>query len=306
MKTDTIADNHRPQDLVFTLFGDQLLHRDGAVWVGSLIELMRPLGLTSGAVRTVLSRMSRRGWLTARREGRRSFYDLSARGRALLEAGEARIYHPPRDEPWDGLWYLVWYSIPEDRRWLRDRLRVRLQWLGFGQLGNGLWISPHDVRGAISELASELGIAQYMEIFRAHYDGFSSTEHLVAQCWDVVAIDARYAAFLARYSDDLERSRAQLEAAELHARDAYVRRFRLVHEYREFPLLDPYLPRELLPDSWHGEAAARLFEEYHEVLTAPAESYVASVLRLSKDADQKAAGARGTRGRSSNGKGGRQ
>jgi len=55
----------RPQDLVFTLFGDDLLHQQGPVWVGSLIALLEPLSLSEAAVRTVLSRMSGKGWLEA-------------------------------------------------------------------------------------------------------------------------------------------------------------------------------------------------------------------------------------------------
>ncbi len=268
----------RPQDLVFTLFGEWLLHRPGEVWVGSLIRLLEPLGLSSGAVRTVLSRMSKKGWLETTRVGRRSYYVLSTRGRQLLEEGEARIYHPPRDESWDGLWYLVAYSIPEEQRHLRDRLRVRLQWLGFGQLGNGLWLSPHPVRGEVNALAGELGVGEHVEIFRAQYQGYSSVAHLVDRCWDLRAIDAAYEAFIARHGPEAERWRT--DGSRATPQDAYVRRFRLVHEYREFPLLDPYLPRRLLPEGWHGEAAAKLFERYHDHLTAPAEAFVESVLEL--------------------------
>ena len=272
--------NARPQDLVFTLFGDQLLHRGAPVWVGSLIELLRPLGLSAGGVRTVLSRMAAKGWLQARREGRRSFYDLTERGRALLEEGEARIYHPPRDAPWDRLWYLVAYSVPEEKRKVRDQLRTRLQWLGFGQLGNGLWISPHHMRGAVNRLAGDLGVAEHVELFRAQYQGYSSVDHLVAQCWDLPALDRRYEEFISRHGPEHDRLVEGLGAGTVGVEEAYVRRFWLVHEYREFPLLDPYLPRELLPAGWHGDEAARLFEACHDLLTTPAERYVESVLEL--------------------------
>ncbi len=279
MDTDT-SYPARPQDLVFTLYGDYLLRRPGAVWVGSLIALLRPLGLSAAATRTVLSRMSRKGWLETERSGRRSYYALTARGRRLLEAGEARIYRPPRDEPWDGLWYLVAYSVPEEHRRVRDRLRVRLQWLGFGQLGNGLWISPHALRGEVNELAGELGASDHVELFRAQYQGYSSVEALVSRCWDLAAVDARYGAFIERWGAVHERCSAELEAGRLSPEECYELRFRLVHEYREFPLSDPYLPRRLLPAGWKGEAAAALFEAFHEVLTAPASSYVESVLEL--------------------------
>ncbi|HEX6069911.1 MAG TPA: PaaX family transcriptional regulator C-terminal domain-containing protein [Longimicrobiaceae bacterium] len=270
--------SQRPQDLIFTLFGDYLLHQPGWVWVGSLIELLRPLGLSPGAARTTLSRMGAKGWLDTLRVGRRSYYELTARGRHLLEAGEARIHHPPRDEAWDGLWYLVSYSVPEEQRQLRDRLRVRLQWLGFGQLGNGLWISPHRVRGEVNELAGELGVAEHVEVFRAQYQGWSSMEHLVSTCWDLGAVDRRYEAFLARHGEAAERVASGAERPS--PEEAYVRRFWLVHEYREFPLIDPYLPERLLPAGWHGERASELFERYHGLLTGAAERYVDSVLEL--------------------------
>lgn len=265
---------------MFTLFGDYLLHRPGAVWVGSLIELLRPLGLTAGATRTVLSRMARKGWLETRRRGRRSYYRLTRRGRELLEEGEARIYRPPRNEPWDGLWYLVAYSIPEERRALRDRLRVRLQWLGFGTMGNGLWLSPHPVGPAVDRLAAELGIEEHVEVFRGQYQGRASLSQLVSQCWDLGAVAERYGAFIERHGRELERCRVGVAAGELGPEECYVRRFDLVHEYREFPLLDPYLPRRMLPPDWPGDAAARLFGSYHGLLTGQAEAYVASVLEV--------------------------
>lgn len=268
----------RPQDRVFTLFGDTLLHRPGPVWTGSLIALLSPLGLSPAATRTVLSRMRRKGWLEAVKRGRKSFYDLSGRGRRLLEEGEKRIYDPPRDEPWDGSWFLVAYSIPEERRSVRDRLRVRLTWLGCGQMGNGLWISPHDIEAEVREVAAELGTRDHVELFRAAHLGFSSDADLVAQCWDLPAVNAAYRRFLAEQEPAFERCKASLAAGSLSPKECFEQRFRLIHEYRAFPFMDPYLPRELLPTDWQGDRGAALFEAYHALLTPPAEAYVDEVL----------------------------
>ncbi|MFQ5890091.1 MAG: PaaX family transcriptional regulator C-terminal domain-containing protein [Gemmatimonadota bacterium] len=268
----------RPQDLVFTLFGDFLLHRPGPVWVGSLITLLRTLRLSEGAARTVLSRMVGKGWLAAARRGRHSFYDLTPRGRRLLEAGESRIYHPPRDKPWDGRWYLIAYSIPENRRSIRDGLRVRLSWLGCGSLGNGLWICPHDVRVPLEEIADSLRIRDNLELFRAEHTGFSDVQRLVAHCWDLPAINARYEAFIDRYWPEYEASRSKLEGGRLSPEECFVRRFALVHEYREFPLIDPYLPRSLLPREWAGDCAAGLFTAFHDLLMPLADRYVDEAL----------------------------
>lgn len=262
----------RPQDLVFTLFGDFLLHRPGPVWVGSLIALLEPLGLSATNVRTVLSRMAGKGWLESERHGRRSYYSLTGRGRRLLEEGETRIYRPRGGEAWDGQWTLLAYSIPEDRRSQRDRLRVRLEWLGFGSLGNGLWISPHDVVGRVREIADDVGVRGDLEVFRGDHVAPGPESQLVNHCWDLAALNAGYEAFIDRH---LTECRVLDEApGSMEPRDAYVRRFNLVHEFREFPLRDPFLPRPLQPEDWAGECALSLFNYYRGLLAEPADRFV--------------------------------
>ncbi len=263
----------RPQDLVFTLYGDFLLHRPGPVWVGSLIALLEPLGLSATNVRTVLSRMAGKGWLEAEREGRRAYYALTGRGRRLLEEGETRIYRPRGDGEWDGEWTLLAYSIPEERRAQRDRLRVRLEWLGFGSLGNGLWLTPHDVADRVREIAEELEVGEYLELFRGPHLGRSDGGSLVAQCWDLDSLNAAYSAFSDRHLGACVALKDEGPDS-VDPREAYLRRFHLVHEFREFPLRDPFLPSALQPEEWAGECALSLFNFYRDLLAEPASRFV--------------------------------
>jgi phenylacetic acid degradation operon negative regulatory protein len=279
------APSLRSQDLVFTLFGDYLLERDRPVWTAGLITLLGQLGLSPMAVRTVLSRMARKGWLTTEKRGTRSWYGLTPKGQTLLQKGRERIYHPATDAHWDGDWSLIIFSIPETRRRLRDALRVRLSWLGCGSLTSGVWISPHDVHAELLDIATELNIGQHLEVFRGAHLAHASPERLVAQCWDLAGLDRRYADFVARWQGQfghcsqcgMTGAPAGVHSPCTSPADCFRRRFLLVHEYRAFALEDPYLPKPLLPAGWHGEAAARLFESYHDVLAGPAERYVAEV-----------------------------
>lgn len=260
----------RPQDLVFTLFGEYLLDVD-AVWVGSLIGLLEPLGLSAGSVRTVLSRMSSKGWLETTRRGKHSFYSLTPRGRALLEEGQSRIFRPTWADDWDGSWLLLAYSLPQNARRTRDRLRDRLAWLGFGSIGNGLWISPRDVADDVSELAERMGIADHLVAFRATRVDNRDPADLVARCWDVEALDAAYDAFASRWEKTLERGSHDDE-------ELFVTRFQLIHEFRRFPLDDPFLPRPLLPEPWSGDRATSVFLELHDRLVGPADRWVHALL----------------------------
>ncbi len=270
--------SHRPQDLVFTLFGEYLLHRPDPVWVGHLIALLRPFGLSEGAVRTVLSRMARKSWLEGERHGRRAYYRLTTKGRQLLEDGENRIHHPPTDREWDGTWYLLAYSIPEDQRHLRDRLRVRLAWLGFGSLGNGLWISPHDVGPDVTTLAREMGVEEHLERFEGRHVG-SDPARLVGRCWNLEEINARYREFLDVWTPELKRAREGVAEGGLQPEAAYVLRFRLIHEFRAFPLEDPYLPPDLLPPGWLGADAGLVVERLHALSAGAADRYIDEILR---------------------------
>lgn len=272
--TGTLQDPRRPKDLVFTLFGEYLLGHADSVWVGSLIALLSPFGLNEGAVRTVLSRMAKKGWLTSTRSGRHSFYALTPRGRRLLEEGQARIFRPRPTDAWDGRWLVLAYSIPEDDRRLRDRLRDRLAWLGFGSIGNGLWISPHDVSEEVEDVAASLGLTDRYVCFSARRIGGEAIEDLVARCWDLEGLDRGYTEFDARWRPTLDTVLRTLPEPER----CFTLRFDLIHEYRAFPLRDPVLPRELLPSRWPGDRAADTFRRLHDLLVGPADAHVSTVL----------------------------
>lgn len=266
--------SQRPKDLVFTLFGEYLLDID-AVWVGSLIELLAPLGLTDGSVRTVLSRMAKKGWLDARRQGKHAFYALTSMGRSLLEEGQQKIYRPIWAAEWDGSWLLLAYSIPQDARSARDRLRDRLAWLGFGSIGNGLWITPHDVADEVRHLADRMGVGDNLMVFRAHPLLDTADSVLVRRCWNLESLHDDYLGFAERWRPVAS---ATASEAPIDGVQAYVHRFNLIHEFRGFTLDDPFLPRLLLPEPWGGDGASQLFLELHDRLTGPADRYVASVL----------------------------
>jgi phenylacetic acid degradation operon negative regulatory protein len=266
------------QDMVFTLYGDYIRHRGGEAWTGSLIELMGLFGLSEQAVRSTLSRMSRKGWLKSSRVGRHSFYSQTPKFLELLEEGAQRIFHP-RHDPWDGQWYLLTYSIPETKRSLRRSLRNRLLWLGFGALHQATWISPRDLGREVEKVVDSLNIHPYVEFFVAKHHGFSSDQEIVAHCWNLKQLNDYYADFMIRYRPSFEEHQARLMAgSDLAPSECFGQRFMLVHEYRSSPYVDPNLPLELLPDDWLGHRATQLFQQYHDLLSEKAEAYVDAVL----------------------------
>jgi phenylacetic acid degradation operon negative regulatory protein len=264
--------------MIFTLYGDYVRHRGGEAWTGSLIELLGLFGLSGQAVRSTLSRLSHKGWLTSRKVGRYSFYSQTPKLLKLLEEGAQRIFQP-RSDPWDGRWHLLTYSIPESKRHLRRRLRRRLLWLGFGALSHATWISPRDLRDEAERIVDELRVRSHVEIFAAEHQGFASGAEIVERCWDLKRLNRYYADFIKRYERAFEKCLDQATNGDgPHPRDCFVQRFMLIHEYRSSPYVDPNLPLELLPGNWLGQEAAQLFQQYRDLLAKKAGVYVDQVL----------------------------
>ena len=260
-----------PRSLLFTLYGDYvrpLGQRD--VRVGALVRLAGELGVGDNALRSALSRMTREGWLAARRDGGPPRYGLSPRGEELIEEGTRRIYGHHR-AAWDGRWLLVSYSLPEPRRGQRDRLRQGLSFLGLGSLGNGLFVTPHDLRGPVRDLIRRCGVEADVTIHHGTLEWPADPAQVVARAWDLGRLGARYAEFLDRTARELA------GGATLDDRPAFARRFLLTHEFRRFPFSDPDLPDALLPPGWVGSAARETFLAANARLRPPAERFYRSI-----------------------------
>ncbi|HZY97633.1 MAG TPA: PaaX family transcriptional regulator C-terminal domain-containing protein [Candidatus Cybelea sp.] len=260
----------RPNSFIFTLYGD-MVHRlggDGSLWIGTLIRLMSSFGVSSAAVRQAVSRMSRQGWLVARRHGNRAFYAVTERGRRRIEELEPRIYGPVIE--WDGRWRLLSYAIGEEHRKRRERLRKELSALGWATLSPSTWITPSDTLAAALDAARATQTLDAVHFFTSEYRGPLSDRELIERCWNLPEIASAYRQFIARYAPCLERER---EDADLTDEAALVERLWLVHDYRKFAYVDPGLPSELLPAHWPGTAAAALFREYYAAIGAKSQRY---------------------------------
>jgi len=267
--------------MLFTLYGDYVRHYGSTIWIGSLIALMAELGCTPPAVRAAVSRMTRQGWLAASRSGRSSYYALSARGQARIDEAAQRIFklHPER---WDGRWRILTVAASERDRKRRDRLRRELAWMGFAALSRGVYLTPTDLFDRTASLAERYGLTGRCEMFTADHHGPTPDARLAARCWDLRAIDAAYAEFVAEWRPRLDRHRARAAGgaaapgAETPAppggegpTDAtcFVEKTRLVHAFRKFLFIDPGLPQDLLPERWTGTEARGVFSTYYHLLT---------------------------------------
>jgi phenylacetic acid degradation operon negative regulatory protein len=267
----------RPTSFIFTLYGD-MVHRagpgddhGGLLWIGALIALMAPFGVSAAAVRQAVSRMSRQGWLTGQRAGNRGFYAVTERGRRRISELSPRIYGPVIE--WDGRWRVLAFSLGELGRQARDRLRQELSVLGWAPLSAATWLSPADTLEAARVAAEGTGLTHHAHLFVGDYYGPLSDRELVERCWNIADIGAGYGEFVARYQPRLAEER---ERDKLSDEAAFVERLWLVHDYRKFTYVDPGLPSELVPAHWPGTTAAAVFREYYAALDRKSQRFFRS------------------------------
>lgn len=274
-----------PYTIVFSLYGGYVLPRGEEIWSGSLIRAMAVLDFSAGAVRALVSRMQRKGFLQSRRLGRRSFYRLTDLGLKNVRWGSERAFVPP-DGEWDGRWTVVTYSIPERHRKRRDALRAALNSWGFGALVPGIWISPHLLTSRVEKKWQELGVWQYLEIFRAEHLGPSDPSTLVDQVWpQLPAIRDRYWTYVARYEPILRR----FEAGAIGDEECFAARLQSLFEFVAITLQDPDLPPSLLPQDWPRSSAQLLFKELLQALAKPADCFFDTICKTGGETDDKIA-----------------
>jgi len=261
----------RPQSLLLTFLGDQVLGRDVCVYSGSVIDVFERAGVGEQATRSTLTRMVNRGLLRRQREGRRMYFGLTEHSTAVLRDGEHRIWGTGAvNRDWDGTWTLLGFSLPESWQRQRHDLRSKLTWSGFGPLFSGLWIAPGEVD--VAELVAELGLSAHVKVFRAHADAGMDIGAMIEETWELPELAARYEEFVRRWQP--------WQSRPAEADDALVRRLRLQAEWLQVIRRDPRLPVKHLPDDWPAEQAEKTFRAVHDRLTPLARDAAARLLDL--------------------------
>jgi phenylacetic acid degradation operon negative regulatory protein len=265
----------RAKSLVVTVWGDALAPHGGAVWLGSLIRLLAPLGPNERLVRTSVYRLAQEGWVEAQQTGRRSLYRLTTSGRQRFEHAYRRIYAPPA-AVWDGTWEIVLAPATALRSAERERLKRELGWEGFGAVASGIFVRPAHNHHApdLAELLHTLHVDQRVVVLRARdAPGLEarSLREYAQDGWDLTRVASEYRAFLARFRVIAEHFHA---ARTVDPEQAFVVRTLLIHAFRRMTLHDPQLPNEIAPPNWPSPQAYALCRDLYRLLQRPAEEHL--------------------------------
>lgn len=253
------------RSLILTIFGDSISTHGGFIWLGSLISLIKPLGINQRLVRTSVFRLSEKELLQSRQVGRRSFYSLTDKGFRQFGHAAERIYRH-ENSVWDGEWRLVFTNLDKIKNKRREAFQKELNWLGFSRLSNGIYGHPtvdiEEVRQVVNEMKLQDSIV-LMEASNRNDDPLRASRKLLQHAFKFDAIDDEYRGYIDSFEAFLD---AGLDPAPGDDEVCFLLRTLLIHRYRMILLHEPELPLELLPpDSLSHHARKLTARIYHRI-----------------------------------------
>ena len=255
--TELKREPSRTGSIAITMFGDAIVPRGGAVWLGTLLEFFQTLDIDASVVRTAMSRLTADGWFERNKVGRNSFYRLKTKGRQTFETATRHIYDPPPSN-WTGRFELLLIGNGEDR----DASREALKNAGFGSPLPGVWVAPSGV-----PVPEEAARAIRLEVSAEDDSG----RRLLRESWPLDRTADAYLKFMKTF-EPLRAWNGRRDA--LTEADAFTARILLIHHYRRVVLRDPLLPTALLPKDWPGSAARALCGDIYRALLAKSEQWL--------------------------------
>jgi phenylacetic acid degradation operon negative regulatory protein len=245
---------------MISAFGDSIAPYSEGIWLGDFIALLAPLGLNERLVRSSAFRLVEEGWLSARRDGRRSHYSLTKNGAARFEAAFGHIYTPP-EESWDGLWTIVLF--PRNGESSSDRLELKreLEWAGFSASAAGVLLHPTVSAQEALRMIERFGSNDQVVVMRgqvAEAFGGERGTALLSRGWDLGAAEERYERFIGRFEPLMPKLDPGITPLQ-----SFLVQTLLIHSFRRASLQDPRLPMPMLPADWVGLRAFRLCREIY-------------------------------------------
>jgi phenylacetic acid degradation operon negative regulatory protein len=255
--------SRQPKQLLLAFLGEHVVDEDALPLRASvLIEVLEGAGVAAPATRATLDRMVRRGLLSRERRGREILFTLTTEGSAVLREATERVRGPHPFEPHGTGWTLVTFTVPENQRTLRHRLRSALTWEGFAPLRDGLWLAPGevDLKAALEPLQADLPQAAVTAFHARELPGYAMADNVRA-AWDIDRIRDEHLAFIETWSDP---------ATVAEAGTSLAAQTMLVADWLALLRADPRLPRAFMNDDWPADHSFEVYWSVRRALEHPA------------------------------------
>ncbi len=261
----------RAGSLIITLSADAIVPRGGTIWLGSLMKLLEPMGISERLVRTSIFRLTKESWVQAEKVGRRSYYSLTGPGLRRFEQAFKQVYNANNTQ-WIGRWCLIFLSQLEGNK--RRLIKEELEWMGFGCLAPNVMAHPRLERAEILPLLQEHEALEDTIVMQSEPQALLTSRALrlqVKESWNLEHLASSYAKFINQFRPLWQELTVDNS---LTPKECLMARMLLIHEYRKVLLRDPQLPDELLPGDWEGRSARQLCRNIYRLIYEAAENWL--------------------------------
>jgi phenylacetic acid degradation operon negative regulatory protein len=130
---------------------------------GSTRQLVKNLGMLDREYYSSMQSLRRNGFIRKINEDQ---FLITPKGIAKAQRfARERIVFNKRD--WKGMWILVIFDIPDNKKPQRNSFRSVLKRMGFVGIQKSVFIAPFDGQKQVALIRDELGIAEYVTILKA-------------------------------------------------------------------------------------------------------------------------------------------
>lgn len=152
-----------------------------------------------------------------------------------------------QNRKWDGYFMIVVFDIEEKNRSVRQRLRHKLEELGFGMLQKSVWISPYHFEEDMKKFLDSNGLGDSALILTARKLLMKDLRDFARRVWNVDEVNKGYLNvlnFIRKVREGEGLSRIEVKK-------------RALTQYLDNLVIDPMLPKEFLPPNWARERALK-------------------------------------------------
>lgn len=201
---------------------------------------------------STLERLVKRGHLKKIRTKEGIQFALTKEGQKKKPKEPTFIERPQR--AWDKKWVVVALEISKKKKELISGLKE----MGFGRLGNNLYISVHDVFEKVKDLVKNSSLSQEVRIMKVEELAVSDEKELAKKIWNLEGLNKRYKEFIEKNKEGLK-----ADSLNSHTLRYWLKKTR--YEYLTILHDDPILPKELLPSDWQGYEAESVFKKLEDI-----------------------------------------
>jgi len=103
------------------------------------------------------NRLIEKGYL---KRNARGFLSITEQGKLYLHKQTLLAQQKDTPRKWDKKWRLLIFDIPENKKGLRNKVRITLASIGFIKLQNSVWVYPYACEDLIALLKSDFKIGK--------------------------------------------------------------------------------------------------------------------------------------------------